>query len=184
MTIKRVALNGLALLGMFASASVLAEVQPGFYAGAGVGKASIEVDDAGFDADDTAFKVFGGYNFNQNFAVEVTYFDGGQPDQSFGGGSVEVGLDGINISALGRVPLGEVFSLFGKVGYASYDAQVKARIGSSVVFDESGSDEDLSYGIGGAFNLGTSFELRAEYEAIDIEDGSFTVLSVGGVYRF
>jgi OOP family OmpA-OmpF porin len=181
--IKRVALNGLALLGMFASASVLADVQPGFYAGAGIGQATIEIDDVGFDADDTAFNIFGGYNFNANFAVEVSYVDAGKPDDLVGPVTVEVALDGINISALGRVPVGEVFSLFGKIGFTSYDGEVTGRLGN-VSSSEDGSDEDLSYGIGGAFNLGPAFELRAEYEAIDIDDGSFTMLSVGGLYKF
>jgi OmpA-OmpF porin, OOP family len=181
---KRVALNGWVLVGMFASASALADVQPGFYVGAGVGKASIEVDDAGFDADDTAFKVFGGYNFNPNFAVELAFIDGGAPDERFGPGSVEVAVDGINVSALGRLPVNEVFSVFGKIGFASYDVEVKGRFGNNVVASEDGSDEDLSYGIGAAFNIGTAVELRGEYEAVDISDGSFNVLSVSGVYKF
>jgi len=181
---KRIALNGLALLGLFASSTVLAETLPGFYAGAGLGQATIEVDDVGFDADDTAFKVFGGYNFNQYFAVEVSYFDAGEPDQDFGGGTVAVGIDGLNASAIGRLPLGEVFSLFGKIGFASYDAEISARVGGSTVFSESGSEDDLSYGFGGAFNLGSSFELRAEYEAFDIEDGNFNILSVSGLFKF
>ncbi len=177
-------LNGLALLGLFASASVLAQTPPGFYAGVGVGKASIEVDDVGFDADDTAFKVFGGYNFNQNFALELAFFDGGNPDERFGPGSVEVALDGINISALGRLPLNDVFSLFGKVGFASYDAEVKGRIGNNVVASDDASDEDLTYGIGAAFNIGSAIELRGEYEAVDVTDGAFNILSVSGVYKF
>jgi OmpA-OmpF porin, OOP family len=181
---KRVALNGLVLAGMFASASVLADVQPGFYAGASVGKASIEVDGAGFDADDTAFKVFGGYNFNANFAVELAFIDGGKPDERFGAGQVEVAVDGINLSAVGRLPVNDKFSVFGKLGFASYDVEVKGRIGNTVVASDSGSDEDLSYGIGAAFNIIPAVELRAEYEAIDVSDGSFNVLSVGGVYKF
>jgi OOP family OmpA-OmpF porin len=182
--IKRMALNGLVLAGMFASASALADVQPGFYAGAGVGKASIEVDDTDFDADDTAFKVFGGYNFNRNFAVELAYIDGGKPDQRFGPGSVDVSIDGLNLSAVGRVPVNDVFSLFGKIGFASYDGEVNGRIGNTVVVSDDGSDEDLSYGVGASFNIGTSFEVRGEYEAIDVSDGSFTLLSVSGVYKF
>jgi len=182
--IKRVALNGLVLAGMFASATALAEVPAGFYVGAGVGKASIEVDDTGFDADDTAFKVFGGYNVNKNFAVEVAYFDGGKPDDRFGIGSVEVSLSGLNLSALGRLPVNDVFSVFGKVGFASYDLEATGRIGNRVVAREDGSDEDLSYGIGAAFNIGTSFEVRGEYEALDVSNGAFSVLSVSGVYKF
>ena len=184
---KRMALNGLALLGLLASTTVLAETQPGFYVGAGIGQASIEIDGEGFDADDTGFKVFGGYNFNQYFAVEATYFDGGKPDESFRvgnvTGSIEVATDGLNVSALGRLPLGNVFSLFGKLGFASYDAKVSGRVGNQTVASASGSDEDVSYGIGGAFDFG-ALELRAEYEAIDISDGSFNFLSIGGVYKF
>lgn len=181
--IKRVALNGLVLAGMFASASALA-ADPGFYAGAGVGKASIEVDDVGFDADDTAFKVFGGYNFNKYFAVEATYFDGGKPDQRFGIGSVEVALSGLNFSALGRLPVNEVFSVFAKLGFASYEGEVTGRVGNRVVTREDTTDEDVTYGIGAAFNIGTSFEVRGEYEAFDISGGSFDVLSVSGAYKF
>jgi OOP family OmpA-OmpF porin len=181
---KRVALNGLMLVGVLASASALADVQPGFYVGAGVGKASVEVDDTGFDADDTAFKVFGGYNFNRNFAVELSYIDGGKPDDRFGVGRVEVSIDGFNLSALGRLPVNDVFSVFGKLGYASYDGEVKGRVGNSVVASGDGSDEDISYGVGASFNVGTAFEVRGEYEAIDISDGSFKLLSVSGVYKF
>lgn len=179
---KRMALNGLALLGLLASTAVLAETQPGFYVGAGVGQATTEID-GGFDADDTAFKVFGGYNFNQYFGVELTYFDGGEPDERAGLGRIEVSTTGLNASAVGRLPVSNVFSLIGKIGFASYESDFKARVGNTTVFSESGSDEDLSYGIGGVFDLG-SFELRAEYEALDISDAEFNVLSVGGVYKF
>lgn len=190
---KRMALNGLVLLGLLASTNVLAEIQPGFYAGAGVGTAKLEIDgdediDA-FDADDTAFKVFGGYNFNQYFAVEAAYFDGGKPEESFRisqslNGSVEFNTTGLIASVLGRVPLGEVFSLYGKLGFASYDVEAKGRVNGDVIYEEEGSDDDVVYGLGAAFNLGSSFELRAEYEAISISDGDFTVLSVNGLFKF
>jgi OOP family OmpA-OmpF porin len=180
---KRVALNGWVLAGMFASASALADAQPGFYAGASLGKASIEVDDVGFDADDTAFKVFGGYTFNPNFAVELAFIDGGKPDDRFGLATVEVAVDGINLSAVGRLPVNDKFSVFGKLGFASYDVEVKARVGNNVG-SGSDSDEDLSYGIGAAFNIAPAIEVRAEYEAIDVSGGSFDLLSIGGVYKF
>lgn len=181
---KRVALNGLLLVGVFASASALADVTPGFYAGVGLGKASLEEDETGFDADDTAFKVFGGYNFNRNFAVEVGYFDGGEPDDRFSIGTIEASFTGLNFSALGRLPLNDRFSVFGKLGFASYEVDAKARIGNSVVATDDDSDEDLSYGIGAAFNIGPSFEVRGEYEALDVSGGGFDMLSVSGVYKF
>lgn len=186
---KRIALNGLALLGMLAGATAVADTQPGFYVGAGLGQATIEVDDTGFgdgfDAHDAAFKVFAGYNLNQYFAGELTYFDGGEADQSFGPGTAEIGTDGLTLSVLGRLPLGEVFSIFGRIGFASYDVGGNGRVDNRFIVSDSGSDEALSsYGIGGTFNLGPSFELRAEYEAINISDGDFSVLWVSGLFKF
>jgi len=184
---KRVALNGLAMLGLLAGASAYADQAPGFYAGAGIGQATVKVDDADFDASDTAFKVFGGYNFNDNFAAEVTYFDGGAPGETFdlGGGDtgrIEAEFTGLNLSVVGRIPVSESFALFAKVGYASYD--VKARATAFGFSDSaSDSDNDLSYGLGAAFSFG-QFDVRGEYEAIDVSDGDFNVLSLSGVYRF
>lgn len=184
---KRIALNGLAMLGLLAGASAYAETGPGFYAGVGIGQASIKIDEVDFDANDTAFKVFGGYSLNKNFAVEVAYFDGGAPSENYDfgfgiSGSVDVEVTGLNLSVVGSIPLTEQFGLFAKVGYASYDAKITASAeGESA--SESGSDEDLSYGLGAAFNFG-KFEVRGEYEAIDISDGNFNTLSVSGLYRF
>ena len=194
---KRMAVNGLALLGLLASTNVLAEIQPGFYAGVGVGTATVELDTNEdlegfkFDSDDTAFKVFGGYNFNQYFAVEASYFDGGNPEETLIAvpgftGTLEVGITGLAASAIGRIPLGEVFSLYGKLGLASYEADIKGRVNGDVVDDGAAevSDDDVVYGVGAAFNVGSQFELRAEYEAISFSDGDFTMLSVNGLFKF
>jgi hypothetical protein len=48
---------------------------PGFYAGVGIGQSSIGIGE--FDDSDRSFKVFGGYTFNDYFAVELGYFGGG-----------------------------------------------------------------------------------------------------------
>jgi OOP family OmpA-OmpF porin len=187
------AVNGLALIGLLASTTVLAANDPGFYVGAGVGKAALEfdADEVGFefDSDDTAFKVFGGYNFNQYFALEATYFDAGAPEETLisgpgGRGTIEVGTTGLIASVLGRIPVGEVFSLYGKLGFASYDAEIKGRVNGNVVAEDDANDDDVAYGIGAAFNLGPSFELRAEYEAISLSDGDLTMLTLNGLFKF
>lgn len=180
---KRMALNGLAIVGLTFGAAVHAEVAPGFYAGASIGEASIEVEDADFDSSDTSFKVFGGYSFNQYFAVELAWFDAGNPDERFGSAVVDVELSGLNASAVGRIPVSDAFTLFGKAGFASYDAEVSARVGNGTVFSEEGSDDDVSFGVGAEFSFG-QFGLRAEYEMVDASDAEFNLLSVGGVFRF
>lgn len=192
---KRMALNGLALLGLLASTNVLAEIQPGFYVGAGVGTAALELDTDEaipgfkFDADDTAFKVFGGYNINPYFALEATYFDGGDPEETLlasptNRATIDIGLSGLVASVIGRVPLGEMFSVYGKLGFASYDVEINGRLNGDVIAEDEGSDEDVAYGLGAALSIGPSFELRAEYEAISIADGDFNLLSVNGLFKF
>lgn len=192
---KRMALNGLALLGLLASTNVLAEIQPGFYAGVGLGSATIELDadptldDFKFDSDDTAFKVFGGYNINQYFAAEAAYFDGGEPEETVVrgpgvNGTVGLGTTGLIASVLGRIPLGEIFSLYGKLGLASYEVEGKGRLNGDVIIEETGTEDDVAYGFGAAVSVGASFELRAEYESISISDGDFTLLTVNGLFRF
>ncbi|GFE79292.1 hypothetical protein GCM10011487_12920 [Steroidobacter agaridevorans] len=192
---KRMALNGLALLGLLASSNVLAEMQPGFYAGVGVGTATVELDTDfdgfKFDADDTAFKVFGGYNFNQYFALEASYLDGGNPEETVialpgARGTLDVGVTGLIASAIGRIPLGEMFAVYGKLGLASYDAEITGRVNGDVIDDGEAevSDDDVAYGLGAALNVGSQFELRAEYEAISFSDGDFTMLSVSGLFKF
>jgi OOP family OmpA-OmpF porin len=175
------------MLGLLAGASAYAEQAPGFYAGAGIGQATVKVDDVDFDANDTAFKVFGGYNFNQYFAAELAYFDGGAPgetyDLGFGDtGRVEAEFTGLNLSAVGRLPVGDNFALFAKAGYASYDVKVSAHA-DGFSDSASDSDNDLSYGVGAGFSFG-QFDLRGEYEMVDVSGGDFNILSVSGVYRF
>ena len=91
---------------------------------------------------------FGSY-FNRNFGVELGYTDFGSIDRN--GGRTKV--DGINLSLIGRAPLGESFNLLGKVGTTYSRTDVTASPASGVT---SGSERgfDWSYGIGGewAFN--------------------------------
>ena len=180
---KRVGLSSLAALALMAATAAQADVQPGFYAGVSIGSASAEEDESGFDGDDTGFKLFGGYSFNENFAVELAYFDGGAPDDDFGPVNVELEVNGFNASAVGRLPVSETVALFGKIGFASYDIEATASSGGfSASADD--SDSDLSYGIGAAIAINERFGVRVEYEAIDVSGGAFSFLSVGGSYRF
>lgn len=183
---KRVALNGLVALGLLAGASASAEVAPGFYAGAGLGQATVKEDETGYDESDTAFKVFGGYSFNQNFAAEVAYINAGKSTQSydFGGGfsgTVEAEATGFIFSGVGRIPVSETFSIYGKIGLAAYDVKIRAR--GSIVGSDTLSENDLAYGVGAALGFG-QFEVRGEYEAVNVDGGDFNVLSVSGLYRF
>jgi OOP family OmpA-OmpF porin len=187
---KRLGLSALAALALTASMAARADVQPGFYMGAGFG--STKIDDDGFDGidfddSDTGFKVFGGYTFNQYFAVEATYFDFGDAGGSFDdfGDTVDfdVGVSGLAASAVGMLPVSDMFTLFGKIGYASYDVDAHVNIVGVGSGSSSESESDLMYGAGAALSFG-QFEARAEYEMINVDGGDANMISLSGLYRF
>jgi OmpA-OmpF porin, OOP family len=184
---KRYGFTSVALLSLAFAGGAHAETTPGFYVGGAVGEISVEVDEVDFDESDTGFKVFGGYAINPYFAVELAYFDGGTAEETFRAGpfsaSIGVDISGLVASAVGRVPLGDSFALFGKLGFASYEGDVKLRVNGQVEAVESGSDEDIAYGVGAELSFG-AFALRAEYEVIDASDGEINMLWLGGQYRF
>jgi OOP family OmpA-OmpF porin len=183
---KRIALNGLAIASLAFGAAAHADVAPGYYAGLSLGQGSIDVE--GLDESDTAFKLFGGYTFNEYFAVEASYIDGGSPEKSvamFGlRSAISADVSALNVSAVGRLALNDAFTLFGKAGLARYEVDGSIRVEDDwfgdwyeMSFEDSGTE--LSFGVGGEYSFG-QFGLRAEYESIE----DLSVLSIGGTYRF
>lgn len=184
---KHLGLSVFAALALTAAMAAQADVQPGFYAGAGFGTTKIDddgFDDVDFDDSDTGFKIFGGYSFNQNFAIEATYFDLGEASGSFGvGDNFDVGISGFGVSAVGVLPLSDTFSLFGKLGYASYDIDAHVELAGVGSGSASDSQSDMTFGAGAALSFG-QFEARAEFEAINVDGGDANMISLSGLYRF
>lgn len=184
---KRLGLTALAALALMGATAAQADTQPGFYAGASIGTTKVgddAFDGTGIDDSDTGFKVFGGYDFNQNFGVEVSYVDFGEASISDAGDSLSVGVSALTASAVGRLPVSDMFTLFGKLGFASYDVDVDFNIAGLGSGSGSDSDSDLIYGVGGALRFGGAFEARLEYEAINVDGGDVNMISVGGLFRF
>ncbi|HXS91770.1 MAG TPA: outer membrane beta-barrel protein [Steroidobacteraceae bacterium] len=182
---KRLGLTALAALALMAATAAQADTQPGFYAGAGIGSTKVGDDDlSGVDDSDTGFKIFGGYTFTENWGVEVSYFDFGEASVSAGNSSASVGITGLSASAVGRLPVNDMFAVYGKLGFASYDVDLDFNnvpgFGSGHLSD---SDSDLIYGVGGALSFGGNFEARLEYEALNV-DGDASMISVSGLFRF
>jgi len=183
------AMSGLAALGLALSGAAHAQRQPGFYLGAGVGQGTLDFDDtdftvAGVDDSDTAFKVFAGYTFNEFVSLEVAYFDAGQPTEQLGAFALQFDLSAVNLSLIGHLPLTDSVELFGKAGLASYDYDVEMNFNNSLVATGDDRDQDVSYGFGAAYSFAGPFEVRAEYEFIEIDSGSYDVVSVSGAFKF
>jgi hypothetical protein len=160
-------------LGMPAAA--IAGADSGFYVGAGVGNATVK--DSAFDESDSAYKIFGGYNFGYiplvDFAVEASYVDFGKPSTS----TASVELSGVNAFGLAGLNFGP-FGLFAKAGVLSWYSDSTS---DSTSTDDSGTD--TAYGVGAKFAIG-SFAVRAEYELYDLDNIDLEMVSVSGVFTF
>jgi outer membrane immunogenic protein len=156
-------------------AIAFAGADSGFYIGAGAGNATVKDND--FDESDSAYKLFGGYNFGViplvDLAVEASYTDFGKPGSS--AGSIEV--NSLNAFGLAGVSFGPV-GIFAKAGASRWNAD--ANFGTSTSDSGTGS----AYGLGARFAIG-SFGIRAEYEQFDLEaDADVEMVSISGVYTF
>ena len=176
MNFKKVKIVFVCLAGFFLGMPTvgIAGADSGFYIGAGVGDASVK--DTDFDASDSAYKLFGGYNIGfiplVDFAVEASYVDFGNPSTS--AGNVEVtGLNAFGLAGLSFGP----FGVFAKAGALRWDSDATFGATSS-----SDSGTDPAYGVGARFAIG-SFAVRAEYEVYDL-DADLDMVSVSGVFTF
>ena len=157
----------------------------GVFIGGSVGQTNLEETDMGigFDADDTGFKVFGGKRILKFFVVEGGYIDFGEPDDVLFTDALEVELIGIDIFAVGTIPLGTTWELFGKVGFIYWEEDKTLTFGPIVTSDSDGFD--AAFGVGLAYKVSEHLLVRGEYEKFDIEGkGDVTFTSVGIEFRF
>ena len=192
---KRMNWKALAVLigGWILSGSAFAQPYIGFSAGqADVDESMVIpglIDPGGrVDGKDGAFKLFGGYQLSPNFALEAAFVDLGDVSYSgsFAGATVSGGRiqnSGLNLSAVGVVPLGQSFVLFGKLGmFLWYSEATDVTGGFAFRSEEDGAD--LSVGLGASVAIGQRVSLRAEWERFDMSNTDVDLVTLGFAYRF
>lgn len=177
-----------------------------YYGGLGVGQSQAKIDEgkvAGSlftnnglqtnsitrNASDTAYKVFGGYQFNRNFGLELGYFNLGQfgftalttPPGTLNG---QIKVHGFNLDLVGTLPITENLSALGRVGATSALTEDSfAGTGAVLVTNPSPSKRETNYkpGVGLQYAFNPSFLVRGEAERYRISDA---VGGHGGVNMF
>lgn len=148
-------------IAMAAMGATAAQAADDFYFGAGLGAAHFHgLDNSAKDGteDALATNAFAGYNFNEYFGTELGYnYNGrgstdGTPYQS----------QGVTLSAIGRLPLGNDFSLFGEVG---------ANWAHIHGLETSNSQVSPMVGTGLTYKLNDSWDLQGRYRYMwDVAD--------------
>ncbi len=152
----------------------------GFYLGANVGQSSTDTYVLGTKTA-TAFSVLGGYQFMKYLAAELQYNDMGSP-KFISGNSFKI--NGYSASVVGILPFNNQWSIFAKVGYAN------TKLGSPI----DNSKSDVTWGVGGQFNIDRSWGVRLNYDQYKVETkaalfvpsqkATTSVPSIGVLYKF
>ena len=172
---------GFMLAAFGASTLAFAGNDSGFYIGGSLGSADIKYsyNNDSFDDDDTAYKVFGGYNFGivpfLDIAAEVSVIDFGSADINTGDASAD--LSAVTAAGIVGFNLGPV-GLFGKAGVVDWDSDLRI---SDVNNSDSGTDP--FYGLGAKVQFG-AIGVRAEYERFDIDTFDLNLYTLGVSYTF
>ncbi|KTA94243.1 membrane protein [Aeromonas salmonicida subsp. smithia] len=102
-------------LAIAAMGTSTAQAADDWYTGIGAGWAyGHDLNDFGKDADKdaTALTLFGGYNFTENLGAELGYLSTGDWDVQ----GTDFSSQGATLSVIGRLPLGDIFSVFAEGG--------------------------------------------------------------------
>ncbi len=124
---------------------------------------------------DTGFKIFAGSGINENFDIEVSYFNLGSANYGWFGTKINFDVTGIAVDGVAKLPVGDQVEVFGKAGLALWGV-------NSFIFG-GGGGLDLKLGLGAKFKVNERLSLRAEYELYAL-DGDATMLGVGIEYGF
>jgi len=113
---------GACVLAVCTAGSVSAAEKTDWYVGGSVGYAKNTLSDAfppsgtSQKTSATGFKLYGGYQFNSNWAAELEYVNFGKYSADSANLHSTAKASGLGMSAVGTLPLSEQFSLFGKAG--------------------------------------------------------------------
>lgn len=210
--VKISAVISLASVAAVASTCALAD-DTGWYGGANIGRSNATIDNARITSGlagaglrttsianrdrDTAYKIYGGYQFNKYIGLEGGYFDLGK--FGFTANTLPLGtlngnirLRGFNGDAVGTLPLSEKFSALGRIGFNNAQARDSfTGTGAVNVTNPNPSKRDTNYklGVGVQYAFNDALAMRAEIERYRINDaignrGDVDVFSVGLTYRF
>ena len=177
----------IALIAAAAIAPVAAQAESYVGASIGRGEQKLSIDGVGSIKDhDTAYKFFGGYQFNSTFGIEAGWADLGKTEITGGGETATAHPRSLYVAATGTWPLAERFALTGKIGAA------RTRTSFTVTgeADDKVNNTSLLLGVGTTYAITPTVLAVVEYEhfgkVVDEDGGNLkaNVLSVGVRFKF
>ncbi|EJN03746.1 outer membrane beta-barrel protein [Herbaspirillum sp. YR522] len=180
-----------------ASTALAAPLEAGWYLGAGIGRASHAVSpgfppDTRMDNQGNAYRLYGGYQFNRYLMLETAYIDLGSVKVDSPTEYARIKARAMTFGVIGMLPVWSGFSLTGKLGLASLNADAEAGTKSGSSRSESSATRaTMLAGVGLRYTITPNITVRADYDHMQ-KTGIFArggklgnhMMSLGVDYRF
>lgn len=172
---KTLSLGVLCAVAAGSSVAANQQDQSGWYLGTGIGYSTVSPDlkdtrrekHSSQKKNGTGFKLYGGYQFDQNWALETQYIhlakyraEGRGPMK---GETLDVKVSGIAVNGVGSYYFGEDFSVFGKLGVMLSKMDTDISGPGYGLYEKRVTTVPL-LGFGAEYKLTPQLALRAEYE--------------------
>lgn len=135
------------------------------------------------DKSDSGYKVYGGYEFNPNWAVEVGYTDFGKTEGAVGAFRAEIEAQAISVVGVLRGQFANDWAGVVRLGIASVNSKLTSNFGNT-----SETEAKAYAGIGLEYAITKAFKLTASADFTDAEvqdqTGGVKMISLGLQYGF
>jgi len=197
--------KSLLLAGLLGASTMMAG---DWYTGLGFGKSYIDsgittTGTATLDEGDTAWKIYGGYKYNQYLSTELSYsdlgdlltinanngdsftIDGATANVAVNNAAIILDAQSIGLSAVLSYPLHKNFEPFIKAGLHRYKINVSAGVSGATLASTSDTGTDFLYGLGFNAPITENISFRTEYEVFSADSyDSVSALTFGVNYKF
>ena len=115
-------------------------------------------------------KILGGYQFHRNLAAEVAY--GFLLDKN------DVEITALELVAVGLWPIGNNFSLLGKLGFANWEVDAPPASGGT----QDGTD--ITWALGAQFDFTRNLGFRVSWQRYETDPEETDFFNVGVLWKF
>ena len=177
---RLLAVAGAAAVLAFAGVTSAQSIWNNVYIGGSAGRSEFKdgcASSGSCDNEDTALRIFGGYQFNRYLAAELGYHELGEVSTSAGDNEGKAW----EFVAIGSFPFTSTFSVYAKLG--GYWGQLEGP------FDDE-ENTDLTYGVGLRYDFTRNWGVRGEWQRYSnlgggrLVETDVDVLSFGFLYSF
>jgi OmpA-OmpF porin, OOP family len=170
-----VAILGLAAVLVAGSAVAQSADPSGIYLGGSLGRSQYKDTCKNLfipcEDQDTAWRFFGGYQFNRNWAVEVGYADFGEatgtgPIPAGGNAGFKLHSSAFDLTGIGSLYVSQRLSLFGRLGAYMGRTTRDTEFTNFPALNDAKTNSGFTFGAGVGYDLGR-LGVRAEWQRYD-----------------